>query len=65
MHKPVLFIELYGVTNEIKKENIEKITDFLHDLNYELFSIEMHRKVTSDYTSLTGHVLAYFKQATT
>jgi FkbM family methyltransferase len=58
IHKPVLFIELHGVTNEMKKENIEKITEFLHNLNYELFSIEMHRKIIPGYAPLTGHVLA-------
>lgn len=62
-HRPTLFIEIHGVTTAMKRENMQKIANFLHNLDYELFSVEMHKKATSTFLPLTGHVLAYQRGA--
>lgn len=59
LHRPTMFIEIHGVTNAMKKENVQKIAGYLHNLDYELFSVEMHKRVSPSYIPLTGHVLAY------
>jgi FkbM family methyltransferase len=60
-HKPALYIELHGITNAMKKRNMQKILDYLENFNYELFHIETHQRVSSSYIPLTGHVLAIFR----
>jgi FkbM family methyltransferase len=59
-HTPGLFIEIHGVTDTMKRENMQKIADYLHSLGYELYNVETHKKVSPSYMPLTGHILASF-----
>lgn len=59
-HTPGLFVEIHGVTNVMKKENMHKIADYLQSLGYDLYNVETRRKVSPTYMPLTGHILAFF-----
>jgi FkbM family methyltransferase len=60
-YKPMMCIEINGVTPAIKKGNVVRILSFLGDFDYRLFHIETHQRISPNYIPLTGHALAYFQ----
>jgi hypothetical protein len=59
-YKPMIYIEIHGVTPAMKKRNMQKILDYLENFNYKLYHVETHQRISSSYIPLTGHVLACF-----
>lgn len=60
-HKPMICIEINGVTHAIKRRNVLRILNFLGDFDYKLFHIETHQRISPGCIPLTGHALAYFQ----
>jgi FkbM family methyltransferase len=60
-HRPMICIEINGVTYAIKRGNVLRLLNFLGDFDYRLFHIETRRRISLSYIPLTGHVLAYFQ----
>jgi FkbM family methyltransferase len=60
-HRPMICIEINGVTYAIKRGNVLRLLNFLRDFDYKLFHVETHRRISLSYIPLTGHALAYFE----
>jgi FkbM family methyltransferase len=60
-HRPMICIEINGVTHAIKRRNVLRLLNFLGDFDYKLFHIETRRRISLAYIPLTGHALAHFQ----
>ena len=56
--KPKLFIEIHGVTQEAKYENIKNIQIFLSSKGYHILHVESETVITSENVEIggSGHI---------
>ena len=56
--KPQLYIEIHGALDSIKKENIEKIYNYLNKKQYSIYHVETQSRITKKNLSVAkkGHI---------